>query len=223
MGGLRSRETHQVCAVRRGILLLAYASCKRAKNPTQGHPSPPLIAISLQMHHIGVIVLDEVHHCEGEHPYALLLREFWGRADGSPWSPPTAPDTVAAVVGPVSPGPVSDPVSSGPASDPEPPGPASDPNPPGPASDPEPPGPASDPPEPPGPASSLEAEAGKGSLHQLQGHRPREGCRELGEGGSKEDGFTRGLMHRPRLLGLTASPVQVDSISLRRRSSAISP
>ena len=31
------------------------------------------------MHHIGIIVLDEAHHCEGEHPYAVLLKEFWSR------------------------------------------------------------------------------------------------------------------------------------------------
>ena len=37
------------------------------------------------MSHLGIIVLDEAHHCDRDHPYASLLREFWAR-------PPLAPD-----------------------------------------------------------------------------------------------------------------------------------
>ena len=33
------------------------------------------------MSHLGIIVLDEAHHCDRDHPYALLLREFWARSD----------------------------------------------------------------------------------------------------------------------------------------------
>ena len=33
------------------------------------------------MSHLGIIILDEAHHCDRDHPYALLLREFWARPD----------------------------------------------------------------------------------------------------------------------------------------------
>ena len=33
----------------------------------------------MQVSHLGIIVLDEAHHCDRDHPYALLLREFWAR------------------------------------------------------------------------------------------------------------------------------------------------
>jgi len=46
-------------------------------------------SLILQMHQIGIIVLDEAHHCEGEHPYALLIKEFWGR-------PPLTPNAASS-------------------------------------------------------------------------------------------------------------------------------
>ena len=53
---------------------------------TTTHPMCPPSPHS-QMRNIGIMVLDEAHHCDGDHPYALLLREFWARAaSGAPLS-----------------------------------------------------------------------------------------------------------------------------------------
>ncbi|GAX76911.1 hypothetical protein CEUSTIGMA_g4357.t1 [Chlamydomonas eustigma] len=39
-----------------------------------------LVPGHVKMSHIGVLILDEVHHCSGEGPYMLLIREFWSQA-----------------------------------------------------------------------------------------------------------------------------------------------
>ena len=43
-------------------------------------PILPLAVRLLQLCHIGIIVLDECHHCHSDHPYAQLFQDFYWTA-----------------------------------------------------------------------------------------------------------------------------------------------